>query len=100
QDAEFDMREMSEKTGGGWLPIGSERGLDRNRYFELSDKERGAIQAFGKYIAERVLKPYLLQLDLSPQASGKLKLQIIDNSGMRDKKLEVVAPDRLLELVP
>ena len=101
------MREMCARTGGAWLPIGSERtifsGGSAGRIttdFEVSKKERSSIPTFGQYIAERVMKPYLLQLEVSPQASGKLRVQVISNSAVQDKKPDVVVADRLPELAP
>jgi hypothetical protein len=93
----INFRQLTEDTGGGVVQFGRETQGPYGPYYQVSEKEKQAVADFGDYIARRVVHPYVLSLEALPGTAGKLKVELLDASGKRDRHYAVAAQHRIAE---
>jgi len=65
--------------------------------FRLLTGQQGHLAEFANYIALRVLRPYILSLELPVNAHGRLKVELTDTTTTRAKDVQVAARDRIVD---
>jgi hypothetical protein len=91
-DGVVNLERLAQATGGALLRMGGEiEGIDQT-VFRVSKEELKMVPQIGEHLAQRIIAPYRIDLELPGDAKGKLRLLVVDAAGAPAKNVNIFAP--------
>lgn len=91
-----EFEQLIAASGGGILSYGMSSFTIEGPRFDVSKGEQQHLRDFAAYTAARVLRPYVLSVEMPEHTSGRLKVEIKGATAIRPRDVRVVARERIV----